>query len=528
MNMKIDPNNWLSHLKHLPEDISNYKTCTYLIALEGWRRGLKLKFHMKPSTAIGPSARFSLSDGKKQHFFTVSRGDKVTNEAIRICSNKPLTYKYLSKNNVPIPEGKSFDAKTSNEEIISYAEQIGFPLVLKPSDGSSGRGVITNIKNIEQFKEALAEVKENQGFKSVIVERFIVGEDYRVYVVGDRVVAATRRTAANVIGDGKRTIEELIEIKNKERRKNPFIKNRSIKINRDMIDWLKKSNKTLSTVPEKGERVFLRRQGAYLKERDPVDITDEMSDHLKAIAVKAMKSIPGLTHCDVDMLVNEKTGEGYVNEINSRPQISNHLFPLEGLARDVPKEIIDFYFPETKKTPRNDFFYFDFNPVYDAFRNRNVKELTIPDIPTEPQIARRFRLSGNLRGVNYERWIRRHVIRLQLNGYLKHLKNGKTSIVVSGTPENIDSFRNIITNQAPKKAKVTRIIEKSWDKPIKIGFEFKKTHPDSDFKQLEAAKNEIKKLKKEKQTYENELKNIMNSKTWKWAKRIQKIRGGRK
>ncbi len=139
----------------------------------------------------------------------------------------------------------------------------------------------------------------------------------------------------------------MIKKKNKLREKNPFIFDRPIKIDQNLIDFLSEQELTLESVPEKDQRIFLRPQGAYLKERDPVDITDSMPNKIKEIAVKAMKSIPGLTHCDVDMIVNEETGEGYVNEINSRPQISNHLFPIEGEARDVPKEIIDFYFPET-------------------------------------------------------------------------------------------------------------------------------------------------------------------------------------
>lgn len=529
-SMEINPENWLEHLRDLPSDIQDYKTCTYLVALEGWRRGLKLTFHIRPSIAIGPSAQFSLSNGERTHFFTVSRGDSVSEDAIKICSNKPLTYQYLAKNNIPIPEGKSFGSDVEDEKIIAYAEKLGFPLVLKPTNASSGRGVITDIRTIESFKRSLLDVRHKQGFQNVIVERFITGEDYRIYVINNQVVAATRRTIPSVIGDGEHTIEELIKIKNKIRRKNPFLRFRNIKPNQDMRAVLKEKSLTVNSIPEKGERIFLRRQGVYLSERDPVDITDEMLDSLKKIAVSAMKSIPGLTQCAVDMLVNEKTGEGYVNEINSRPQISNHIFPIEGKARDVPKEIIDFYFPETVNQYRNEKFYFDFEPVYQAFYSRNVREIVIPDWPKEPQVSRRFRLSGNLRGVKYDKWIRAHAAKLRLNGYFKHLKNGKTSIVVSGSPENIDKFRNIITNKAPKNAQVKKIIEKGWDKPIKVGFEFKKSHPKSDFDQLTQTKTEVKKLQKEikrlkslNKKYITEINSIKSSKSWKLTKPFRNI-----
>src|SRR5690625_1282623 len=315
--MKIDQENWLPHLKQLPSDIKGYKTCTYLTALEGWRRGLKLKFHISRGSAIPPSIRFSLSDGEKEHYFAVARGDKVTDNARDICMEKPMTYKYLKKNNVPIPEGRSFAKEAEDEEIIQYAKDLDFPLVIKPSDGRSGIGVITDIRNSSDFIDAVEEVRHHLRFKSVIVERFIKGADYRVYAIGNQVVGIYKRIEANVIGDGNSTINQLIKSKNKVRGMNPFIYNRPIKIDSNLKKHLAERDLDLESVPSVNERIYLRRQGEYLKERDPVDITDIVPNDIKDIAVKAMKSIPGLAHCDVDMLVNEDTGEAYVNEINS-------------------------------------------------------------------------------------------------------------------------------------------------------------------------------------------------------------------
>lgn len=536
--MIIDENNWLPHLKYLPKDIKGYKTCTYLMALEGWRRGLTLKFRIRPrGRAIPPSIRFTLSNGEKEHYFTVARGDKVEKSAINICMNKPLAYKHLAKSNVPIPEGSNFGKDVNDEDIIRYAKKIGFPLVIKPTDGSSGRGVITDIKNIDDFKSALTYVRDDLNFKKVIVERFFVGEDYRIYVIGNKVIGAHKRVSANVIGDGEHTIKELINIKNEQRKKNPFIENRPIKIDENLKEFLDDKNLTLSSIPNPGERVFLRRQGAYLKERDPVDITDKLPEKIKEIAIKATQAIPGLNHCAVDMLVNESTGEGVVNEVNSRPQISNHLFPLEGQARDIPAEIIDYYFPETKEVKRNNLFYYDFNPVYNAFLEGNATEVRIPKIPSHHAISSRFLLTGSLRGVNYERWIRRHVKRLRLHGYLKHLKNDRTSIVVSGSPKSIETFRNIITNQSPSKATVNKVIEKRWEKPVKIGFEIKKPSAKSEFTQLKDVKDSYNKLKNKYEKLQKDYKklrtkynanlreyeSIQSSTSWKITKPIRKI-----
>lgn len=515
--MEIDTNNWLNHLRNLPKDIDGYKTCTYLMALEGWRRGLTLKFRIRSGVAIPPSVQYSLSNGKKEHWFTVARGDKVTDEAINICMQKPLTYKYLKQNNIPIPEGNDFSSNVSNDEIINYAKKIGFPLVLKPTNAGSGRGVITDIKTVEEFDQSLNYVRNTLGYKDVIVERFIKGEDYRVYVLGDRVIGAYRRESANVIGDGTNSIRHLIEKKNKIRRKNPFIHRRQIKVDERLIEFLNEQSLSLDTVPSKNKKVYLREQGEYLSERDPVDITDEISEKLQDVAVKAMHSIPGLTHCDVDMLVNEETGEGFVNEINSRPQISNHLFPLVGLARDIPKEIIDYYFPETKNGYRNDSYYYDFDPVYQAFREKNVREITIPNIPKNHEIIR-FRLTGEFKKGNFERWVRRIALRQNLYGYTKRLKNNEISIVVSGTSRRISNFKHSIYNEHPKSSEVKTIKEYTRKAPIKVGFQIIKP-----LKSKTTIKKKEEELLEELKVYQDKYHKMKNSKSWKITKPLRSL-----
>src|SRR5699024_7357690 len=249
----------------------------------------------------------------------------------------------------------------------------------------------------------------------------------------------------------------------------PFIYNRSIKVDCNLKKYLSERNLDLKSVPQKGERVYLRRQGEYLKERDPIDITDTVPEEIKNIAVKAMKSIPGLTHCDVDMLVNEKTGNAYVNEINSRPQISNHLFPLEGLARDVPKEIIDFYFPETKDGMRNDNLFFDFQPVFKGYQNMSIEEIPIPDIPMEHTITR-YRLKGNLKNVGFERWVKRQCGQLKMNGHIKHLKNGETSIVVSGNDADFNRLKESLEKKLPHGIKIDYIKVYKGNRAVETGF----------------------------------------------------------
>lgn len=215
-------------LPQLPNDIVKNARKTRLdafaVALEGWRRGLKLKWYTKDSEhfkdmvifGVNPPGRlFSLSSEERTHYFFRTRGDKVTNKAVELGSEKDDTKVWLEKAGVPVPKGKGFSSETTDEEIINYSKTLDFPLVLKPTNASLGNGVVTNIKNHKEFLKAVRYVRHDLGYGEVVVEQYVKGEEYRVYVIEDKVIAAYNRVPANIIGDGTHTIEELIELKNK-------------------------------------------------------------------------------------------------------------------------------------------------------------------------------------------------------------------------------------------------------------------------------------------------------------------------
>src|SRR5690625_448263 len=149
-----------------------------------------------------------------------------------------------------------------------------------------------------------------------------------------------------------------------------------------MEAFLEAQSLSLKSIPLKGERVFLRAHGTYLGDRLNADCTDEVDTKFKQYAVQALKSIPGLPCGSVDMLINEDTGEGVVNEINSKGEIMMHVSPLEGKARDLPKSIVDFYFPDTQNK-RCENFYFELNPIKEMFIRGIADEIRIPNIPVE-------------------------------------------------------------------------------------------------------------------------------------------------
>ncbi|MBF6842348.1 hypothetical protein HN289_22225, partial [Acinetobacter baumannii] len=128
-------------------------------------------------------------------------------------------------------------------------------------------------------------VREELGFDEVILEDYVPGREFRIVVIGDRVLGAMIRRPASVLGDGKHTIKELIQKANEIRMTNPHLTSRLIKVDREIRAMLKRKGYKLSTVPEKDERVYLREKSNLSKGGDAIDVTDKLTDNLKDIAI---------------------------------------------------------------------------------------------------------------------------------------------------------------------------------------------------------------------------------------------------
>lgn len=526
---------WLPHLENsLTESVFGYTVTLYAIALEGWRRGLRLKF-IKTNRSKSNTV-FELSDGQKTHRFVSSRGDLVTREALRICKDKFETKKYLRKNNVPTPEGRKFSSKESDDKILDYAEKLGYPVVIKPVDGTGGRGVIAGIDNKDQFISSLKHVRYKLGFEQVIVEKHFKGDDYRVYVVDDKVVAATKRIPANIIGDGQSTIKQLIKNKNQEKRNSKLYRTSLIKIDKELKDMLKQQNYTLESIPASGEIVYLKSKNNISTGGDPVDILDKLSDDIKQIAIAALNAIPGLPHGGIDLLINHENNEAVVLEINSQASIRLNLFPLKGQARDVPKKIIDYYFPDTSSNPSIPL-YFDFGMIWEEFKKGTSSEITIPNVPKGKTLLKRYEVIGRVQRVGFGAWIRRKARDLNIHGHVRLLKNGRVSIVACGGKEDIKKFEEILNNEAAKRFTIKDIEEKHRSTPVTVGFKIKNASRDRKIHDgyypvrlkdpgSKSRKKVSKKTKRKSKTvkkidYEKEYYKILNSTSWKITKPLR-------
>lgn len=530
-DLKNNRKKWLPHLEtSIPESARGYTVSMYSIALEGWRRGLSLKFinrNRRKSEVF-----YSLSNEEREHVFTVSRGDKVSMNALRICRNKHLTKEYLTKAGVPTPEGELFQKEIQDDKIVEYAKSLGFPLVIKPVDGTGGTGVIANIQNVEEFKSALKYVRHDLNRKEVIVERHFDGRGYRIYVIGDEVIGAFDRIPANVIGDGQNNIKTLLKQKISERDKNPALFKRPITIDDEMHNMLKSIGYDLNSVPAKGERVILKTKNNVSSGGDSIDVTDKMTAEIKEMAVNAVRAVPELVHAGLDLIVDEENNTGVILEINSMPSIRNHLFPNEGEARDVAKAIVDFYFPETISidTTSHPLYYFNYEHVFNNFQNGYAKEITIPNIPDGELSTTKYKVTGSFKNLRYGRWVRRQARNLNLNGFINIIGQDDAEIIVSGSEKSIKRFELIINNDSPQYARIKNIVKDNYKLPIQIGFEITQKKegyypvhlkdPARKKSTKRQSKNRARKTKNNNY-YKKKYNEVLNSTSWKITKPVR-------
>lgn len=347
---------------------------SYCLALEAWRRGLDVSF-------LGPDAlRIEVSDGTTCVRFDRSRSDRITPDAYNLVEDKYRTSARLRDEGVPVPEAYLFEVKTTHpDEVRQAAHALGFPVVLKPRRGSLGKGVFANISDPGQLMDSYRHLVEELGETQLVLERHHFGLDFRVYVVGDNYVAACKRIPANVVGDGKSTVDQLITSKNSVRRNNPFLAGGLIKKDYEVREMVSRAGYTLASIPGPGEHVALRSKANASAGGDVVDVTDELPERIRVAAVAAVQAVPGLPAAGVDVLWNEAASANgsedfVVIEMNSRAHIGVNMYPTQGKGQDVPKFVIDEYFPETPR--RED----------DAFANltfdrKDIAEILLSGVP---------------------------------------------------------------------------------------------------------------------------------------------------
>ena len=283
--------------------------------------------------------------GSKQRRIQASESDITSAVAESIVQDKDLTKTLLHAAGIPVPLGREVD--DVNDAWLAACE-IGVPVVVKPQDSNQGKGVTVNLATEEQVKSAYKIAKEYSS--SVLVERYIPGHDYRMLVVGNKLVAAARREPPQVIGDGKQTIRQLVQQINLDPKRGEGHVSSLTKIQLDEISLshLETQGLTAESIPTQNTRVILRNNANLSTGGTATDVTDDVHPEL-AERVVAAAQVVGLDICGIDVVCSSVTQSledqgGGIIEINAAPGLRMHLQPSYGKARNVGEAIIDNMF----------------------------------------------------------------------------------------------------------------------------------------------------------------------------------------
>ncbi|MBA4343581.1 MAG: cyanophycin synthetase [Methylibium sp.] len=278
--------------------------------------------------------------GAKQRRIWAAEVDATSAVSESIAQDKDLSKRLLQAAGVPVPIGRPVD---SVDDAWAAALEVGLPVVVKPQDGNQGKGVTVNVASREHMEIAYKAADE---IGQVMVEKFLPGSDYRLLVVGDKLVAAARRDPPHVIGDGMLTVKQLVDKVNADPKRGDGHATSLTKIRFDdiAVARLELQGLTPDSVPDKGRRVILRNNANLSTGGTATDVTDDVHPEVAARAIAAAQVV-GLHVCGVDVVAEgvlqplEEQSGGIV-EVNAAPGLRMHLSPSYGKGRNVGEAII--------------------------------------------------------------------------------------------------------------------------------------------------------------------------------------------
>lgn len=329
----------IQNLREIRED-TRLGPSTGCIVEEAAKRGI-------PHLRLNKQSLVQLGFGVYQKRIRATIASTTSNIAVDIACNKEETKNLLEAAEIPVPSGTVVRSAIGLEEAVS---KFGYPLVIKPIDGNHGKGNTTNITNWEQAVKAF-EAAQLYG-KSVIVEKFITGVDFRILVINYKFICAALRTPASVIGDGIHTIQYLIDETNKDERRGYGHEKvlTQITIDGSTMKMLEDIGYTLETIPTKGELVLLKTTANLSTGGTSTDVTDEVHP-ANIVMCERIAKIIGLDICGIDIMAQDlhtpvSENGGAILEVNAAPGFRMHIDPSEGLGRNAAEPVIDMLFPD--------------------------------------------------------------------------------------------------------------------------------------------------------------------------------------
>ena len=329
----------IQKLREIRED-TRLGPSTGCIVDEAAKRGI-------PYIRLNKHSLVQLGYGVHQKRIRATIASTTGNIAVDIACDKEETKNLLGAAEIPVPKG---DVIRTEEGLQSAVNRIGYPIVIKPIDGNHGKGNTTNITTWEQAIKALEAAK--QYGRSVIVEKYITGFDFRILVINYKFICAALRTPASVVGDGKNSIQYLIDETNKDPRRGYGHEKVLTQITIDQFTqkMLDEKNYTLETVPVKDELVLLKPTANLSTGGTSTDVTDEVHP-ANIFMCERIAKIIGLDICGIDIMAMDlrtpvTENGGCILEVNAAPGFRMHIDPSIGLPRNVAEPVVDMLFPK--------------------------------------------------------------------------------------------------------------------------------------------------------------------------------------
>ncbi len=329
----------IQQMREIRED-TRLGPSTGCIVEEAAKRGI-------PYIRLNKQSLVQLGYGVNQKRIRATIASTTSNIAVDIACDKEETKMLLEAAEIPVPRGT---VVRSEEGLDAAIEKFGYPLVIKPIDGNHGKGNTTNITTREQAIKAFEAAKYYS--RSVIVERFITGYDFRCLVINYKFICAALRTPASVVGDGIHDLQWLIDETNKDPRRGYGHEKVLTQITIDQFTqkMLDDAGVTLQHVPAKGERFLLKPTANLSTGGTSTDVTDEVHP-ANVFMFERIAKIIGLDICGIDVMATDlrtpvAENGGAILEVNAAPGFRMHIEPAEGLPRNVAEPVVDMLFPK--------------------------------------------------------------------------------------------------------------------------------------------------------------------------------------
>ena len=319
------------------EGYEDLELSTQILMKESIKRGITVNIVDRSENFI------SLKNKEKiEYVKQATKTSKDTYVSVLIMENKTVTKNVLAEKGVKVPEGEEFNS--IEDAKVKAHNYINKPVVIKPKSTNFGIGIniFPDGANLEDIIHAFEIAFKNDN--TVLIEEFIKGKEYRFLVINDEVVGILHRVPANVIGDGEKTITELVEVKNQDplRGKGYVTPLEKIRLEENAELFLKQQGKNFDYIPKKDEVVYLRENSNISTGGDSVDYTDDIPQKFKEIAINAAKAA-GAKVCGVDMMLEDYRDENTnyaIIELNFNPAIHIHSYPYKGKERKIATHVL--------------------------------------------------------------------------------------------------------------------------------------------------------------------------------------------